>query len=101
MGVRCDSIYPGYRYRAGCANPSFTPTYVLSSSRYPDIAKFDKAEIAKHPSWATLTRVSPAQQKKNRAVACKGFRRRTRRTVVTSSRMPAPLRVAPVRRRST
>jgi hypothetical protein len=73
VGVRCDSIYPGYRYRAGCANPSFTPTYVLSSSTYPDIAKFDKAEIAKHPSWSTLTRVSPAQADKNRAVACKGF----------------------------
>jgi hypothetical protein len=73
VGVRCDS-QKGYKYPAGCANPSFTPTYVVSSSTYPDIAKFDKAEIAKHPSWATLTRVSPAQAGKNRAVACKGFK---------------------------
>jgi Deoxyribonuclease NucA/NucB len=77
VGVRCDSIYPGYRYKAGCANPSFTPTYVLSSSKYPDIAKFDKAEIAKHPSWSTLTRVSPAQADKNRKIACKGFKKRS------------------------
>jgi Deoxyribonuclease NucA/NucB len=73
VGVRCDSIFPGYRYPAGCANPSFTPTYVISSSTYPDIAKFDKAQLAKHPSWATLTRVSPEQAGKNRGVACKGF----------------------------
>jgi hypothetical protein len=38
VGVRCDSIHPGYRYRAGCANPSFTPTYVLSSAKYPAVA---------------------------------------------------------------
>ena len=76
VSVRCDSIYPGYRYRAGCANPSYTPTYVLSSSRYSDIAKFDKAQIAKHPSWSTLTRVSSAQADKNRAVACKGFKKK-------------------------
>lgn len=75
VGVRCDS-QPGYRYPAGCANPSFTPTYVLSSSKYPQIAKFDKAEIAKHPSWATLTRVSPTQADKNRAAACKGFKKK-------------------------
>ena len=73
VSVRCDSR-GGYKYPAGCANPSYTPTYVVSSSTYPDIAKFDKAEIAKHPSWATLTRVSPAQAGKNRAVACKGFK---------------------------
>lgn len=72
VSVRCDS-QTGYKYPAGCANPSYTPTYVLSSSSYPDIAKFDKAEIAKHPSWSTLSRVSPAQAGKNRAVACKGF----------------------------
>jgi hypothetical protein len=72
VAVRCDS-QPGYKYPAGCANPSYTPTYVISSSRYPDIAKFDKAQIAKHPSWSTLTRVSPAQADKNRAAACKGF----------------------------
>lgn len=76
VGVRCDS-QPGYRYPAGCANPSYTPTYVLSSSRYPDIAKFDKAELAKHPNWSTLTRVSPAQTRANRRVACRGFRRRS------------------------
>jgi Deoxyribonuclease NucA/NucB len=70
--VRCDS-QKGYKYPSGCANPSYTPTYVISSSRYPDIAKFDKAQLAKHPSWATLTRVSPAQADKNRKVACKGF----------------------------
>jgi hypothetical protein len=73
VGVRCDSIYPGYRYKQGCANPSYTPTYVLSSSAYPDIAKFEKTQLAKHPSWSTLTRVSPAQADKNRAVACSGF----------------------------
>jgi hypothetical protein len=73
VGVRCDSRR-GYRYPNGCANPSFRPTYVISASRYPDIAKFDKAEIAKHPSWSTLTRVSPAQAAKNRGVACKGFK---------------------------
>jgi hypothetical protein len=72
VGVRCDS-QRGYRYPNGCANPSFRPTYVVSASRYPDIAKFDKAEIAKHPSWSTLTRVSPARAAKNRGVACKGF----------------------------
>jgi hypothetical protein len=72
VGVRCDS-QAGYKYPAGCANPSYTPTYVISSARYPDIAKFDKAQLAKHPSWATLTRVSPAQADKNRAAACKGF----------------------------
>lgn len=72
VSVRCDS-QPGYKYPAGCANPGYTPTYVLSSAAYPDIAKFDKAQIAKHPSWSTLTRVSPAQADKNRAVACKGF----------------------------
>jgi hypothetical protein len=76
VGVRCDS-QKGYKYPAGCANPSYTPTYVLSSARYPAIAKFDKAQLAKHPSWATLTRVSPAQKKKNRRVACKGFHRRS------------------------
>jgi Deoxyribonuclease NucA/NucB len=73
VGVRCDS-QKGYKYPAGCANPSYTPTYVISSSTYPDIAKFDKAQIAGHPSWATLTRVSPAQADKNRSVACKGFK---------------------------
>jgi hypothetical protein len=73
VGVRCDS-QRGYRYPNGCANPSFRPTYVVSASRYPDIAKFDRAEIAKHPSWSTLTRVSPAQAAKNRGVACKGFK---------------------------
>lgn len=73
--VRCDS-QQGYKYPAGCANPSFTPTYILSASRYPDIAKFDKAQIAKHPSWSTLTRVSPSQADKNRAAACKGFKKR-------------------------
>jgi hypothetical protein len=74
--VRCDS-QPGYKYPAGCANPSFTPTYVLSSATYPNIAKFDKAQLAKHPSWATLTRVSPSQANTNRKVACKGFKQRS------------------------
>ncbi len=72
VSVRCDS-QRGYRYPNGCANPSFTPTYVLSSAAYPNIAKFDKAELAKHPSWATLTRVSPTQTDANRTAACKGF----------------------------
>ena len=72
VGVRCDS-QKGYKYPAGCANPSYTSTYVLSSSKYPAIAKFDKAQLAKHPSWATLTRVSPTQRDKNRRAACKGF----------------------------
>ena len=49
VGVRCDSE-PGYKYLAGCANPSFTPTYILSSANYPNIAKFDKAQLAKHSS---------------------------------------------------
>jgi len=57
VGVRCDSR-TGYKYLNGCANPSYTPTYNLDSGKYPDIAKFDKAQIAKHPAWATLTRVS-------------------------------------------
>ena len=74
VGVRCDS-QSGYKYPAGCANPSFTPIYVLSSAKYPDIAKFDKAQLAKHPSWSTLTRVSPTQGRANRRVACKGFHR--------------------------
>jgi hypothetical protein len=72
VGVRCDS-QKGYKYPAGCANPSYTPTYVLSSSKYPDIAKFDKKQLAKHPSWATLTRVSPKQLRANRKIACKHF----------------------------
>jgi Deoxyribonuclease NucA/NucB len=73
VGVRCDSIYPGYRYKQGCANPSYQPTYVLSSASYPDVAKFDKAQLKAHPSYKTLTRATPAQKKKNRRVACKGF----------------------------
>jgi hypothetical protein len=72
VGVRCDSEQ-GYKYPAGCANPRYTPTYVLSSAKYPAIAKFDKAEIAKHPSWSTLTRVSPEQTRMNRRAACRGF----------------------------
>jgi hypothetical protein len=76
VGVRCDS-QTGYKYPAGCANPSFTPTYVLSSADYPNIAKFDKAQLVKHPSWSTLTRVSPTQASANRRVACKGFHRRS------------------------
>lgn len=77
VGVRCDS-QPGYRFPAGCANPGFTPTYVLSSARYPDVAKFDKAQLARHRTWSTLTRVSPKQATTNRRVACRGFRRRSR-----------------------
>jgi Deoxyribonuclease NucA/NucB len=73
VGVRCDSQH-GYRYASGCANPSYTPTYVLSSAAYPAIAKFDKAELAKHPSWKTLTRVSPVRTSANRRVVCKGFK---------------------------
>lgn len=77
VGVRCDS-QKGYKYPAGCANPSYTPTYEISSSKYPNIAKFDKAQIAKHPSWSTLTRVSPEQKIKNRRVACKHFKARSK-----------------------
>ena len=72
VGVRCDS-QPGYRYPNGCANPAFTPTYVLSSARYPSIAKFDKAQLARHPRLRTLTRATPQQLKANRRAACKGF----------------------------
>jgi Deoxyribonuclease NucA/NucB len=72
VGVRCDSEH-GYRYPAGCANPSFTATYILSSAKYPNVAKFDKAQLVKHPSWATLTGVSQAQAITNRKAACKGF----------------------------
>jgi hypothetical protein len=75
VGVRCDS-QKGYRYPDGCANPSYTPTYELSAAKYPQVAKFDKAQLAKHPSWATLTRVSPTQAKANRKVACKGFKKK-------------------------
>jgi hypothetical protein len=74
VGVRCDS-QKGYKYPAGCANPSFQPTYVLSAAKYPAIAKFDKAELAKHPSWSTLTRATPTQKKANRALVCKGFKK--------------------------
>lgn len=77
VGVRCDS-QPGYRYPAGCANPSFTPTYVLSSARYPSIAKFDKAQLARHPRLRTLTRATPQQTGANRKAACKGFKPRNR-----------------------
>ena len=34
----------------------------------------DKAQLAKYPSWSTLTRVSPQQAVANRRVACKGFK---------------------------
>ncbi len=76
VGVRCDSQH-GYRYPDGCANPSFEPTYVLSSARYPSIAKFDKAQLAMHPRLRTLTRATPQQIRANRRTACKGFKLRS------------------------
>ena len=48
VGVRCDS-QPGYKYPAGCANPSFTPTYILSSATYPDIAKVRQGPARQAP----------------------------------------------------